>query len=191
MRDLGKRLQALIGKQAPEVAELLANDRAVSLSYSDRYLKSPWSLMLLSGFLDIFKNPELKNLSIQTLAASPGQMSSLTSHDWLDAADQEAVLSLWLGSQFSLEPKIDIKEHARDLQHSREISVIWASGKRCKIFLDQGMGYWRGRMPQRDQMGFDFYSECKGQAMQMLAKYKDASMVSGGEWPTCISVLVG
>ncbi|HEJ1890211.1 DEAD/DEAH box helicase [Pseudomonas aeruginosa] len=191
VRDLGKRLQALIGKQAPEVAELLANDRAVSLSYSDRYLKSPWSLMLLSGFLDIFKNPELKNLSIQTLAASPGQMSSLTSHDWLDAADQEAVLSLWLGSQFSLEPKIDIKEHARDLQHSREISVIWASGKRCKIFLDQGMGYWRGRMPQRDQMGFDFYSECKGQAMQMLAKYKDASMVSGGEWPTCISVLVG
>lgn len=180
MRDLGKRLQALIGKQAPEVAELLANDRAVSLSYSDRYLKSPWSLMLLSGFLDIFKNPELKNLSIQTLAASPGQMSSLTSHDWLDAADQEAVLSLWLGSQFSLEPKIDIKEYARDLQHSREISVIWASGKRCRIFLDQGMGYWRGRMPQRDQMGFDFYSECKGQAMQMLAKYKDASMVSGG-----------
>ena len=30
------------------------------------------------------------------------------------------------------------------------------SGKISKILLDQGMGYWRGRMPYRDQMGFDF-----------------------------------
>ena len=35
----------------PELASLLANDQAVSVSYSDRYLKSPWSLMLLSSFL--------------------------------------------------------------------------------------------------------------------------------------------
>ena len=191
VRELGKRLQTLIGQQAPEVAELLANDRVISLSYSDRYLKSPWSLMLLSGFLDIFKNSELKSLSIQTLAASSGQTSSLISHDWLHAADQESVLSLWLGSQFSLQPTINIKEHTRDLQHSREISVVWASGKRCKIFLDQGMGYWRGRMPHRAQMGFDFYSDYKGQAMQRLEKYKDASMAPSGDWSTYISVVVG
>lgn len=44
----------------------------------------------------------------------------------------------------------------RDLLHCRGITVNWGSGTTSKILLDQGMGYWRDRIPHREQMGFDF-----------------------------------
>lgn len=38
------RLHDLIDERAPELAELLRNDDAVEVHYSDRYLKSPWAV---------------------------------------------------------------------------------------------------------------------------------------------------
>jgi hypothetical protein len=146
--------------------------------------------MLLSGFLELFKNENLESLRIQTLASSGDQSSNQISHDWRFQLDQEALLKLWLGSQFSISPEIEIKERSRELQHARVITVDWASGKRSKVFLDQGMGYWRGRMPYRDQMGFDFRANHESQALQMLEKYKMAQMCPSGEWPTYMSLLV-
>lgn len=188
--SLHRRLATLIEKHAPELTELIATDQASVVSYSDRYLKSPWSLMLLSGFLELFKNEKLESLRIQTLASTGDQSSNQISHDWRFQLDQEALLKLWLGSQFSISPEIEIKERSRELQHARVITVDWASGKRSKVFLDQGMGYWRGRMPYRDQMGFDFRANHESQALQMLEKYKMAQMCPSGDWPTYMSLLV-
>lgn len=61
------------------------------------------------------------------------------------------------------------------------------SGKISKILLDQGMGYWRGRMPYRDQMGFDFNASPHEQALQMVEKLSSAQMQQSGEWPTYVS----
>ncbi|CAI8798524.1 DEAD/DEAH box helicase domain-containing protein [Pseudomonas sp. IT-P44] len=190
INSLNKRLTTLIEEHAPELADLIATDQASVVSYSDRYLKSPWSLMLLSGFLAFFRNEKLESLRIQTLAPSGDQFSSQISHDWMHANDQEALLKLWLGSQFSISPEIQIKDRNKDIQHGRVITVDWVSGKRCKIFLDQGMGYWRGKMPYRDQMSFNFRADHENQALQMLEKYKSAQMHPGGDWPTYMSVVV-
>lgn len=190
VKTLKKRIAALIDDKMPELASLLANDQAVSVSYSDRYLKSPWSLMLLSSFLELFRNDQLQSLAVQTLAPSGSQPSYLLSHDWMRVNDQEAILELWLKSQFDIAPNINVMNSPRDLLHCRVITVNWMSGKICKILLDQGMGYWRGRMPYRDQMGFDFNAQHHDQAMQMIEKYSYAQMQQSGEWPTYISCVV-
>ncbi|WP_236202539.1 DEAD/DEAH box helicase [Pseudomonas lactis] len=192
VNTLRRRLTTLIDAQMPELATLITNDQAVSISYSDRYLKSPWSLMLLSGFLELFRSDYLQSLSVQTLAPSGNQPSYLLSHDWMRADNQQAILELWLKSQFDIVPNININimSSPRDLLHCRVITVSWASGRVSKILLDQGMGYWRGRMPYRDQMNFDFGTSHHEQARQMIEKYSNAHMHQGGEWPTYISCVI-
>lgn len=187
VNSLKKRIAALIEAEMPELASLIAKDQAVSISYSDRYLKSPWSLMLLSSFLELFRSDQLKSLSVQTLAPGSHQTSFQLTHDWMRVDDQEAVLELWLKSQFDIAPDIRIMNSPRDLLHGRVITVEWSSGKISKILLDQGMGYWRCRMPSREQMSFDFNAAPHEQAMQMLGKLASAYMQPGGAWPTYIS----
>lgn len=187
LNTMKKRIAAFIDDQMPELATLLANDQAVSVSYSDRYLKSPWSLMLLSSFLDLFRNDQLQSLAVQTLAPSGSHPSYLLSHDWMRIDDQAAILELWLKSQFDIAPNIHVMNSPRDLLHCRVITVNWMSGKTSKILLDQGMGYWRGRMPYRDQMGFDFNASPHEQVLQMIEKFSSAHVQQSGEWPTYIS----
>ena len=190
VKTLKKRLIALINEQMPELAFLIANDQAVSIDYSDRYLKSPWSLTLLSGFLALFRSDQLQSLAVQTLAPNGNQPSYLFNHDWMRVDDQQAILELWLKSQFDILPSINVMSRPRDLLHCRVITVNWASGKTSKILLDQGMGYWRVRVPHRDQMSFDFNTPYPNQAMKMLEKYSYVEMQQSGEWPTYISCII-
>lgn len=184
---LNTRLAALIDSRLPELAQLLASDVPVAVAYSDRYLKSPWSLMLLTGFLEVFQGGGLESLSIASLAVNSGQQSAVLSHDWLQPAEQKAVLGGWLHDRLGIEPVITLERSGRDLLHGRAFTITWQSGRVSKIFLDQGMGYWRPRMEYRSQMGFDFHGTVQQQLADMDSKYSVASMLQGGEWPTFIS----
>ncbi len=190
VNTLTNRLKAMIDAQMPELAALIRNDRAISVSYSDRYLKSPLSVMFLTGFLELFQNDELQSLSIQTLAPSGNQPSYLLSHDWMRRDDQVTILRLWLMEQFDIEPDITVMNNPRDLLHSRVITTRWASGSTSKILLDQGMGYWRGRMPYRDHMNFDFNASPHDQKELLCDRYGYVQMQQGGEWPTYVSCVI-
>ncbi|EZQ18206.1 DEAD/DEAH box helicase [Halopseudomonas bauzanensis] len=190
VNTLRKRLTVLIDAQMPELAALIRNDQAISVSYSDRYLKSPLTLMFLTGFLELFRSDELQTISIQTLAPGGNQPSYLLNHDWMRADEQKSVLRFWLTEQFDIEPDITLMSSPRDLLHCRVITVRWASGRISKILLDQGMGYWRGRMPYRDQMNFDFNMSPHDQKDVMLEKYSYVQMQQSGEWPTYVSCVI-
>lgn len=190
VNTLKTRLETLLQEHMPELADLLCSDDAVSVSYSDRYLKSPWSLMLLNGFLELFTGDKLQSLTIQTLASNPSQPSYQISHDWTHPDDQKAVIEYWLKEQLNISPNITMMNKAYELLHGRVITVEWASGKVSKILLDQGMGYWRARMPYRDQMNFDFSATDDEQLQQLFEKYSYARMQQRGEWPTYISCVI-
>lgn len=187
--SLHLRLSHLFSAQVPELTGLIKNDQAISISYSDRYLKSPWSLMLLGGFLSLFKNDSLKKLDIQTLEPSNMQTSSTFKHDWRHSSDLEKLIELWLGSILNVAPNVQIKQKPYELQHGRVITVFWASGKQSRIIMDQGMGYWQPRTLHRDDLNFDFYQSAECQAIQMVDKYRIANMLNGGAWATFMTIL--
>ncbi|MCU1724443.1 DEAD/DEAH box helicase [Pseudomonas sp. 5P_5.1_Bac1] len=189
VNTLSKRLAALIDSKMPELSQLLATDEAVTISYSDRYLKSPWSLMLFTEFVKLFEGSELKSISVDTLAVGGGQPSSLMSHDWLRAEDQRAIMAEWLTQQVGIEPKVSLLHSSRDVLHGRSLKVTWCSGRVSQILLDQGMGYWRPRMPYRDELGFDFQATAQRQIDEMGEKHSRAQMQQGGQWPTYISCI--
>jgi DEAD/DEAH box helicase domain-containing protein len=190
VNTLKMRLETLLKEHMPELSELLTSDDAVSVSYSDRYLKSPWSLILLNGFLELFTGDKLQSLTVQTLASHTTQPSFQISHDWTHPDDQQAVIERWLKEQLDVSPNITMMNKAYELLHGRMITVKWASGKVCKILLDQGMGYWRARMPYRDQLNFDFHASHDEQLQQLFEKYSYTRMQQRGEWPTYISCVM-
>ena len=187
--SLKMRVEKLFSSEVPELMQRIKSDEAVSISYSDRYLKSPWSVMLLGSFLSLFKSDRLATLKIQTLEPANTQIPSSLNHDWKEAEDLVAVMKLWLGSIMNTSLDLEIKQRSRDLQHGRVITVDWASGLQSKIFLDQGMGYWLARTHYKDQLGFDFYQGYEGQAKAMLDSFSITNMAAAGEWPTYITVL--
>lgn len=187
VNTLSKRLAVLIEDKMPELAQLLASDHAMSISYSDRYLKSPWSLMLFTGFLKLFEGPELKTISLATLAVGNGPASTLMHHDWQRAEDQKALMVDWLSELVGIEPQLTLERNSRDVLHGRALTVTWQSGRVSQILFDQGMGYWRPRMPYRDELEFDFQAPAQRQMDDMSEKYSRAQMQQGGQWPTFMS----
>lgn len=186
--SLEERLSSLLAAEVPEFVQLLKHDQAVSVHYSDRYLKSPWSLMVLGGFLSTFKNSKLTSLQIETLGPGEYSANSSLKHDWPSISDLEAITRAWVEVASGIVPQVQIKQKAYELQHSRVISVKWASGKFSRIILDQGMGYWIPKMQYRDELNFDFYQSPEGQLLQMVEKYRNVTMINGGNWPTFITV---
>lgn len=187
---LHSRLQQLFAEQVPEFEQLLNSDQPLSITYSDRYLKSPWSVMLLSGFLALFDTERLESLNIEVLepTAQPNRPSYLVDHDWQDADQLKRILSNWLGSLLGVKPDIQVYRNPRDMQHGRILTIDWASGAQSRILFDQGMGYWAPRFAYRDQRQFDFTRSCDEQTVQMLEQFKHANMSNAGEWPTFITL---
>lgn len=188
VEKLAERTSALWINEFPELMQLLQIDQAASVHYSDRYLKSPWSLMILGEFLSLFKNSKLTSLQIEALEPSFGQPSSTIKHDWVSSSDLKSMISAWLEVAVGIPPHVQLKQKPYELQHSRIISVEWVSGKRTRIILDQGMGYWAPRMLRRDELNFDFSCPLQDQLQQMVEKYRGVLMVNGGSWPTFITL---
>jgi hypothetical protein len=43
-------------------------------------------------------------------------------------------------------------------------------------------------MQYRDALNFDFYRKLEDQLLQMVEKYRGATMINGGSWSTLITV---
>ncbi|MTI11858.1 DUF1998 domain-containing protein [Sansalvadorimonas verongulae] len=185
--SLCKRLKKIVEQQVPEFAQLLEQDSAVAISYSDRYLKSPWSLLLLSGFLYLFKSDDLERVEIQSLRSIGKENSYQIKHDWIYEEDQGDILSKWLKLVLGCVPDLSLKDKPWELLHGRVITIEWKSGKQSRILLDQGMGYWQPRAMYRDELEFDFSASATAQTEEMANKFKAINMVNSGSWPTYMS----
>jgi len=144
----GKRLRALLGQAAPEFAQRLAHDQVRSLEYSDRYLKSPWSVMLLSEFVRALvshSSPDLV-LTVQEAGPSPrGGASLRVSHDWQRPEIQRTLCNGSLITAGCGMVKFHSMAPSQDMMHSRVLAVHWVSGGSTLLYFDYGMGYWKAR----------------------------------------------
>jgi DEAD/DEAH box helicase domain-containing protein len=188
--SLTARLYNLFRDKVPALTELMEKDRVIEIEYCDRYLKSPWSVLVMSGFLALFSNDHLRGLRITTLEPKVTNLPSNTiKHDWSRPRDMEQLIESWLESTVSVKPQVTMCERVQEIQHSRVLSVSWASGKKTKLILDQGAGYWQPRTPYRDQLYFNFNEDTKAQDMRMREQYRITNMTNGGVWKTLFYIV--
>ncbi|WP_020655807.1 DEAD/DEAH box helicase [Massilia niastensis] len=189
--ELSARLRNVFAAKAPPLAELLRQDKAVALSYSDRYVKSPWSLMLLSSVLSVFDNEELRTVELQTVAPDPTNTKARwqLKHDWATGQALTNMIRSWLSERLDVSLAIDLRQMNHEVQHGRVLTIHWASGRQSRIILDQGMGYWTARTQYRDELNFDFNATTEVQIEAMRERMRSALVSNSVNWPTYITVL--
>lgn len=189
VRDLGKRLDALLAKEVPAFYSQLKTDQVEHIIYSDRYMKSPWSVLLLSGFIELLYSENTQQIDIHTMRPCSDRPGYQVFHDWQHGEDLSEVLRSLYAAAFGITPNIILKQRPHDLAHGRSLKVIWASGKESTILLDQGMGYWQAQMTRRNATNFNFRASNDDQENQLMQIYRVVQMRNSGSWPTYLTVV--
>jgi ATP-dependent helicase YprA (DUF1998 family) len=138
----GKRFVPKL-KSALEAAGAWQPGSLSRITYSDRYLNSPLSLLLLLRTCATLSEQLAAGMALsvdvfaQPLRSSqpPGRLF----HDWVADADRSEVARS-LGQSLGLD--VTVRTDA-DALHGRKLVLHYSDGKRVRIFLDQGFGYWR------------------------------------------------
>ncbi|MBY0238532.1 MAG: DEAD/DEAH box helicase [Burkholderiaceae bacterium] len=188
--EVGTRLHQIFTTKAPALSQLLQQDRAVKLSYSDRYLKSPWSLMLLGGVLTAFDNEALQTIEIQTVGpdTSGAKARWNLKHDWGNDAVLTDMIRAWLSEHLNVSLAIDVRPSNHEVQHGRILTVDWQSGRQSRIVLDQGVGYWAPRTLYKDDQIFDFNASTANQLNTMRERVRSILISNPVTWPTYLTI---
>lgn len=186
--QLADAFVALLEVKAPGFASLLKKDKVIRIHYQDRYLKSPWNVMVLMAFLEAFRNDQTKHVVLETVADNSNSSSHLLWHNWPDIYGMQQTVTKWIQLRYELKPSIEIHNRTSDLTHRRILTLEFASGAKWKLAFDQGMGYWEASTFNRDNNGFDFDLDAEGQLARILNIWPNMKLKNAGDWPTDISI---
>lgn len=174
----GERAWSFVISQAPNLAEYLAGPKKLDeIRYSDRYLRSPLTILLLKSLiaaLSQFTGGLSSNtkVTVQTTQLerigtdSPRRLY----HDWRDGADRREVVNSLFGEEFGKFRWVD-NFSTIESPHERKLEFLWEDGSICKIILDQGVGYWRLVQGIRSDFPFD------GDVDQQVSFLKKANVI--------------
>ncbi len=186
--SFGSKFLALVGAKYPSIVERLNSNNLVRLSYSDRYLKSPWAALLCCKILQAFAIGNSIEIYLDTVAASSDQIGRFINHDWQDEYEQRLMIEELLNTTNFRSISVNTVEKSSDIQHSRVMSLYWLDGSCSQLIFDQGVGYWKAHTRYSNQREHDFYLDAQGQLEDLQAKVKDLSAVQSATWPTYVMV---
>jgi DEAD/DEAH box helicase domain-containing protein len=157
----GNKAWTHIQSKAPALHQMLSgnNTELVEVFYSDRYLRSPLSILLLSQFLGVLQDYQggigkLTKVVVETseLDFRNDKIPRIIQHDWKDAQDRKQVV----GSIFKTFGNFHwYEDNTRNLSHARELILRWQSGEEWVVRMDQGFGYWLPSNNARISFSFD------------------------------------
>lgn len=154
--DFGKRFLLLLNKEAPQAFEQLKATDLESVRYSDRYLVSPWSLVLLGEILRSVALGAAVPLRVHALRAGPTDRGrGRIINNWTLPAAQMATMKDWLQKIGFSTVQVELAASPRDMPHFRQMVLRYRSGTELVIDFDQGMGYWDARL----ERPFDTFTE--------------------------------
>jgi len=146
-RQFGQRAWQYICKQTSLLQQQLAgNQPLIEVYYSDRYLRSPLTVLLLKeliGALADYPGGLAANTRVSITTSQLRQNDTLEPrwlyHDWRDATDRQQVFNRIFDGlgQFTFS-----EARYTHLSHARELRLTWNNGVIWTLRLDQGVGYW-------------------------------------------------
>lgn len=185
---LGGRFMKLVSAQSQKFASLLGNDAIVSVRYEDRYLRSPWAIILLTEILHGIGSGKLQKVEILSVASYGQRDGFRLWHDWANPDDMRITTELYMDQVFGIKPIVQVAEKISDLSHRRILSLNLESGRAIKCAFDQGMGYWSVHTYRNEQKSFDFQNNPESQLELMIQRREQVGLINSGNWPTDISI---
>lgn len=147
-RQFGQRAWQRVCDDVPELHKrLVGNQPLAELHYSDRYLRSPFTVLLLRELVGALADYPGGLVTGTRFAITTSQLQRNDTqeprwlyHDWRDATDRRQVFEKGFGvlGQF-----VFYEKRQEQLPHARELRLTWTDGGTWTLRLDQGVGYWR------------------------------------------------
>ncbi|WP_161795046.1 DUF1998 domain-containing protein [Arsukibacterium sp. MJ3] len=179
------RLNELLQVKAPDFATRLSTTAVKQLTYSDRYLKSPWAALLCSKLLSAFISDNNVKVLINTVSSNSVQQGKFITHDWRFDTEQQHILhNLIKNACATAEVTVNTVSSAWELPHSRILTVDWADNSQTQFLLDQGVGYWKPNFTPSILKEHDFYLDAEGQLEDILGKLEDLTVINSANWST-------
>ncbi|WGG51454.1 helicase C-terminal domain-containing protein [Rugamonas sp. DEMB1] len=179
----GNRFWKHVSVQVPAVATLLSqsNDRLIAVEYCDRYIRSPLAAALFISLVYALKGTapgdagfavRMQTLKFLAQRESLGRLWD----DWRNDAFRDVAVNRAL-DECGLESTVESAEPGA-IEHSRVLTLRFASGRLISLRLDQGVSYWvipRGGYFNR----FDFGSSVSEQARNLITMAGNIAAPSG------------
>ena len=189
LSNFGRGFVKLLKNKDERLAKLLKEGDLKSVSYSDRYLQSPVSLLLLAEVLKVLGETSDCRIEVNSCFDEQNRNPFAVNHDWNDRYDYDAIFNAWLTHMAGKKVNTNIIDNKREVPHRRAIQLHFSTGDIVEVTLDQGFGYWRldlaGGMHR-----FDFMRDTHDQIKRLIEVYKLAKVSNSASWSTWIAVNV-
>ena len=194
LEGFGSRFWSAVKDHCRPLKDQLENGGPLrEVSYSDRYIATPWALLLLREvLLDLVRSERVDSgtaLRVFTRdlrrAARPIHDGRSISDPWQDDDARESFfMEAFEAGRGRLQWKGGLKLETGPAPHFRELRLDWADGVAWTLKLDQGVGYWRCR-PSAD---FPFDRTSREQIQPFNQVIRQYRVISRGIHPTYIYV---
>ena len=152
-RHFGQRAWQRVCDAVPQLRHCLGSNQPLAeIQYSDRYLRSPLTIVLLRELLGALADypgglGSSTRVAVVTSALSRNdtQEPRWVHHDWRDATDRRQVCTQAFQALGQCTFHEEVTAH---LPHARELRLTWTDGSIWTLRLDQGVGYWRAAHPR-------------------------------------------
>jgi len=146
LADFGVKFWQIISTHHQALRQHLNCGECLSqVSYSDRYLYSPWTLLLIAELIGGLRQalPHAWNKPSIHIHTAPKRVDGMyqkkaLSADWLDDGLRLAVMEAYF-TAMDENCTVDASEHAA---HGRFLKLHWQSGTTATLRFDQGVSYW-------------------------------------------------
>ncbi|MGF1692376.1 DEAD/DEAH box helicase [Photobacterium kagoshimensis] len=191
LTNFGDAFWMTLFKRDQALLKLLSNNELISISYSDRYIQSPSSLLLIGQLISALckVKKEVSSITIETLYHEKDRSGRMLHHDWQNKDDFSNAYEVWLEHKTSIKPKFVCHSKRSDIAHRRLITLLFASGRVVQLKLDQGVGYWLLSDPYTiySTVKYDFNSDLQNQLGLLSSLERDLSVKNSESWSTDIT----
>ena len=155
IKGFGSRFWSQVEDHCTALKEQLDRERPLrQVTYSDRYLTTPWALLLVRELaLDLVRKKRVDSETTlriftrelrQDLRAAREARS--VSDQWRDNGNRESLfMQAFYNGRGQLRWKGPVQFETGLPPHFRELRLHWDNGTTWSLKLDQGVGYWRCR----------------------------------------------
>lgn len=170
-----------------------AGERIVELAYHDRYLNAPLPVALLLDFVCALRGVaddawDVRQVELRVAPIPEAHSSRMTPskvwHNWAGNEQRDQALMAafeYAGLELSLATLTK-----NDAIHARRLDIVFGSGKKLQIWLDQGFSYWqvsRERSVGGGLAWFPFSGDLERQAESIG---RAAFHIEGQSYPTYV-----
>lgn len=156
VRKFGKRFWRRIQRECPEILDTVLSKSIAKVTYSDRYLYDPQSLIFLHNLLkelpfEFSESAMLNIIALQNQDRNYQRGGQRIHYNWSRAEDghRKTLMEAWFTEidHFS-EVDIFLKGQRKDLPHARKLTIEFTDGSGMEVRPDHGFGFW-GIIDQR------------------------------------------